>query len=89
MLIRDSDGILGAGKKRKQVLRQTFTPLRLSELDKHNQNQVKRAIQNLEAGRIKIRNACGTGVLAYNHEMTEYLCNVNNYVARASLNKRL
>ena len=48
--ILDRDGVLGARKKWKHHIEQIFTPLRLSELDKHNHNPVKRAIQNLKAG---------------------------------------
>ena len=64
-------------------------PPHLSESDKHNQNPVKHAIQNLKFGCSKIGNSCGTGVLAYSYNMMEYCCNVNNYVARSSLNKCL
>ena len=64
MLITDSDGVLGARKKWKHFLGQIFTPLRLSEPDKHNQNPVERAIHILKAGFSKISNACGTEVLA-------------------------
>ena len=66
-----------------------FTPLQLSEPDKHNHNLVNRAIQNLKAGLSKIRNACGTGVLAYHCEAIDYLCSIKHYVARKSLVKRL
>ena len=89
LLITDSGGILGVGKKWKQVIERTLIPLHLSELDKHNQNPVKRAIDNLKAGCIKISNACGTGVLTYHYEIMEYLCSVNNYVAPAILYKFL
>ena len=65
ILTMDCDSILGTGKKRKQVLGRTFTPLHLYEPDKHNKNPVECAIQNLKAGCSKIRNACGTRVLAY------------------------
>ena len=64
MIITDSDGVLGVGKKWKHYPGRIFTPLQLSEPDKHNQNPVERAIQNLKAGLIKISNACGMGVLA-------------------------
>ena len=65
------------------------TPLHLSEPDKHNKKPVELAIQNLKAGCSEIRNACGTEVLDYNCEMMEYFCDINNYVARSSLNNRL
>ena len=65
MIITDSDRVLGAEKKWKHFLGRMFTLLQLSEPDKHNQNPVERAIQHLKAGLSKIRNACGTGVLAY------------------------
>ena len=68
IIIMDSDGVLGAGKKWKLFLGLMFTPIQLSELDKHNNNTVQRAIQNLKAGLSKIRNDCGTGVLAYHCE---------------------
>ena len=61
----------------------------LSEPDKHNQNFVEHAIQNLKAGLSKIRNACGAEVLHYHWEAMEYLFSLNNYVARASLGNRL
>ena len=63
MVITDSDGVIGVEKKCKHYLGQMFTPLRLSEPDKHNQNPVGRAIQNLKSGLSKIRSSCGTGVL--------------------------
>ena len=44
MIIDDSDGALDAGNKWKYYLGKIFTPLRLSEPDKHNQNPVERAI---------------------------------------------
>ena len=65
MLITDNEIILGAGKKRKQVLGITFVPHNLSEQDKHNKNPVKRAIQNFKARCSKIRNSCGMGVITY------------------------
>ena len=89
MIITDSDGVLGAGKKWKQYLGQMFTPLHLSEPDKQNQNPVQRAIQNFKSGLSKIRNICGTGVLAYHCEAMEYLCSMNNYAAWESLGNRL
>ena len=46
-------------------------------------------IQNFKAGLNKIRNSCGTGVLAYHCEAMEYLCDINNYVTRAILGSRL
>ena len=49
---------------------------------------MERAIHNLKAVLIKIRNTCGDEVLAYHWEAMEYLCSLNNYVARASLNNR-
>ena len=64
-IIMDYDGNLGAGKQWKDYLGRLFVPLSLSEPDKHNQNLVERAIQNLKAGLSKIRNACGAEVLAY------------------------
>ena len=78
MIIMDRDGVIGAGKKWKHYPRRIFTPLRLSEQDKHNQNPVERAIQNLKAGLSKIRNYCGAGFLAYHCEPMEYLCHINN-----------
>ena len=89
MIIADSDGVLGAGKKWKHYHGRMFTPLQLSEPDKHNHNPVERTIQKLKAGLTKIRNACGTGVLAYHCEAMEYLCSINNYIDRASLGNRL
>ena len=65
MLITDSDSILGAGRNCKKFLGRTFTPLQISEPDKHNKNTVKRVIHNLKAGCSKIRNACGMGVVSY------------------------
>ena len=64
-IITESDRVSGAGKKRKHFIGRMFTLLQLYEPDKHNQNPVKRAIQNLKAGLSKIRNDYGTGVLAY------------------------
>ena len=89
MIITDINGVLSGVKKCKRFLRRLLIPLQLSEPDKHNQNPVKRAIQNLKAGLSKIRNACGTGVLAYHWEVMEYLCSLNNYVAQAILGNRL
>ena len=88
-LIKDNDGILGAGKKRKQVLRRKFNPIHLSEPDKKNKKPVEFAVQNLKARCSKMRNACGTGVFDYHCDMMEYLCDVNNYVARDRLNNRM
>ena len=68
MIITDSNVVLGAVKKCKRFLGRFLIPLQLSEPDIHNQNPVKRAIQNLKAGLSKIRNDCGTGVLAYHCE---------------------
>ena len=65
MIITDSDGVLGAGKKWQHFLGQVFAPLNLSKPDKHNQNTVDRAIQNLKAGLSKTINACVVGVLSY------------------------
>ena len=62
-IITDSDRRLGAGRVWKNLLGGLFVPLILSEPDKHNQNFVERAIQNLKAGLSKIRNACGAEVL--------------------------
>ena len=45
MVINDRDDLLGAGDKWKHFLWRMFTPLCLSESDKHNQNPVERAIQ--------------------------------------------
>ena len=84
----DSDGRLGAGRVWKNFLGGLFVPLILSEPDKHNQNFVERAIQNLKAGLSKIRNACGAEVLRYHWEIMEYLCSLNNYVAWESLRNR-
>ena len=89
MIITDRDRVLGAGKKWKHYIGQIFTPLQLYELDKHNQNPVKRPIQNLKDGLSKIRNACGTEVLAYHCEEMNYLCSINNHVDRASLGNQL
>ena len=57
MIIMDSDGVIGAGKKRKHYLGKIFTPLRISETYKHNHNPVERALQNLKTGLSKIRNS--------------------------------
>ena len=46
----DSDGVLVAGNKWKQVLRKAFIPLDLSGPYKHNQNPVERAIHNYKDG---------------------------------------
>ena len=89
MIITDSDRVIGAGKKWKHYLGQMFTPLRLSKPDTNNQNPVKCMIQNLKAGINKIRNACGRGVLSYHCKSMEYVCGINNYVARESLGNRL
>ena len=89
MIITNSDGVLGAGKKGKKFLRRLFIPLQLSKPDKHNQNPVECAIQNLKDGLINIRNACGTVVLEYHWEAMEYLFSLNNHVARESLGNRL
>ena len=58
-ILMDSDKRLGVGKAWKSFLGGLFFTLILSEPDKHNQNFVERAIQNLKAGLSKIRNACG------------------------------
>jgi len=87
-IITDSDKRLGAGKTWKRFLSNIFVPLILSEPEKHNQNFVERAIQNLKAGQSKIRNACGFEVSQYYWEMMDYLSSLNNYVARASLGQR-
>ena len=89
MIITDSDGVLGVGKKWTNFMGRLFIPLNRSKPDKQNQNPVEHAIQNLKAGLIKIRNACGVGVLAYHWEAMDYLCILNNYVARVSLGNRL
>ena len=89
MIITDSNVVLGAVKKCKRFLGRLLIPLQLSKPDKHNQNPIKRAIQNLKAGLSKISNACGTGVLAYHWEFMEYLCSLNIYVVRASLGNRI
>ena len=62
-IITESDGRIGAGKVWKNFLGRLFVPLILSEPDKHNQNFVERAIQNLKAGLSNIRNAFGAKVL--------------------------
>ena len=87
-ILTDSDKRLGVGKAWKSFLGGLFVPLILYEPDKHNQNFVERAIQNLKAGLSKIRNACGAGVSRYYWEMMDYLTSLNNYVARASLDNR-
>ena len=89
MIITDSDGVLGAGKKWKHFLGRLFIPINISEPDKHNQNPDECAIQNFKDSLSKIRNACGVGVLAYHWEAMDYLCILNNYVARVSLGNRL
>ena len=89
MIITDSNGLLGSGKKWKRFLGRLFIPPQLSEQDKHNQNPVKHTIQKLKAGLSKIINACGTGVLPYHWQAIKYPCSLNNYVAQASLGKRL
>ena len=89
MIINDRDGVLGTGKKWKHYLRKSFTPLQPYEPDKHNHNPVKRAIQKFKAGLSKIRNDCGTGALEYHCEAMDYLCDINNCVARVSLGNRL
>ena len=48
MIIADSDGVLGAGKKWKRFLGRFFIPLQLSEPDKNNQHPVESAIQKFE-----------------------------------------
>ena len=65
MIVTDSSRVLGAGKKWQHFLGRLFVPLNLSEPDKHNHNPLERVIYNMKAGLIKIRNACGVGVLAY------------------------
>ena len=39
----------------------------------------------MKAGLSKISNACGVGVLAYHWEDMDYICSLNNYIARESL----
>ena len=85
----DHDGKLGAGKKWKEYPGRLFVTLCLSEPDKHNQNLVERAIQNLKASLSRIQNYCGSEVFVYHWKAMEYLCRFNNYVARASLGNRL
>ena len=63
-----------------------YPPPYIYEPDKHNKKLVKDVIPSLKAGCSKISSACGIGILAYNYNMMEYLCNVDSYVARASLN---
>ena len=87
-IITDSHGKLGAGKVWKNYLRRLFVPLSFSEPDKHNHNFVESAIHILKEGLSKIRNACEAEVLAYHWEAMEYLCSMNNYVSRESLNNR-
>ena len=65
------------------------SPLILSEPKKHNRNPVELGIWDIKRGIRKNRNACGTGPLKYDDGMWEYLCDVNNYVARVSINNRL
>ena len=88
-IITDSDGRLGAGRVWKNFLGGLFVPLILTEPDNNNHNFVELAIQNFKAGLSKIRNDCGAKVLRYHWDMMEYLCSLNNYVARASLGNRL
>ena len=88
-LITDSHSILGAGKKRKQIPGRKSILLFLSEPDKHNKNPIERSIQNLKARVGKIGNDFKTGLLEYEYDMIEYLCNFNNYFSRASLNNCL
>ena len=89
MIIKDSDGVLGAGGKWRHFLGQMFTLLRLSKTDKHNHNPVKHVIKKLMSGLSKLKNACGTWVLAYHCEAMEYLCIINNYIYRANLGNQL
>ena len=89
MIFTDSDGVFGAGKKRKHLLRRMLSPLLLYEPDKHIQNPFERAIKNFKSGLSKIRNAFGTGVLAYHCKAMDYLCSINNHVSRGSLRNRL
>ena len=65
MIIMDSDGVLGAGKKWKHFMGRLFIPLNRSKPDKQKQNPVEHAIQNLKAG----LNTCVVGVLAYHWEV--------------------
>ena len=81
IIITYFDWVLGAGNNWKHYLGRMFTPLQLSETDKHNQNPVKRVIQNLKAGLSKIRNSYGVGVLAHHCKAMEHLCIINNHVA--------
>ena len=85
----DINSILGTGKEWKQVIGQINPPLFWSEPDNYNQNPSECAIQIVKDGVSKIINACGTRVLTYEYETMEYLCNVNNYVARDSLKNQL
>ena len=73
MIVTDSDGVLGAGKKWQHPLGRLFVPINVSEPDKHNHNPVERAIQNLKARLSKIINTCGAVVLAYHWEAMDYL----------------
>ena len=57
-LIMDSHSILGADNLWKLVNGRTFTPLSLSNIDEHNHNPVKLAIQGIKYGISKIRNIC-------------------------------
>ena len=68
MIVMDSDGVLGVGKKWQQFLGRLFILFNLSKPDKQNQKPVERTVQNLKDGLSKIRNACGVGVLAYQWE---------------------
>ena len=77
---------LGAGKQREHVPGVIFIPLLSYKPDKHNQNLIKHAIQNIKDGVIKMRNYCGTGDMSYKYDMWEYLCDINNNVVQASLN---
>ena len=81
--------MLGVGKKWQQFLGRLFILFNLSKPDKQNQKPVERTVQNLKDGLSKIRNACGVGVLAYQWEAMEYLCSLNIYVARVSIENRL
>ena len=89
MSITDRHRVLGAGKKWKHYLVRIFIPLKLSEPDKHKQNPVDQAIQNLKDGLSKISNACGKEVIAYHFKAMDYLCNINNYVDREIIGNQL